>query len=158
MKTTTAIKAFPLALCLTSPMAQAQQYGPGVDPYVVMMLDQIVSYVWQRCQMGDGAACQNVQQVQIEAQNLIGAGQYCFQTNDPNACNYYMNVVGQMQQSQMQMGGQMSDYDPSNPMGATHQERMDYIAGVGAQNTQNWLDRGAASDASQSAFLEYINQ
>ena len=166
MKITAAIKALPFALCLTSPMAQAQQYTPGVDPNLVMALDQIISYVWQNCQMGNQGACQYAQQIQMDAQNLIGAGQYCYQTNDPNACQFYQNGIWEVEQAYGQMHQQMAgsqmpagpSYDPNNPMGATHEERMANIAAFGAQNTQNWVDRGAASDANQAAFIDYIRQ
>ncbi len=161
-------KPLVLALVLGAPLApaaQAQQFAPGVDPNLVMALDQMISYVWMGCQMGDQNSCLYAQNMQQQATDLIGAGQYCFQTNDPNACAFYNQGYMQAQQAYAMMaqsaGGQMAQMpgnDPSNPLGATHDQRMANIAAWGAQNTTNWQNGMAASEANTNAFIDYINQ
>ena len=151
--------AFLLAAPL-APQAQAQQFAPGVDPNLVMALDQMISYVYMGCQMGDQNSCMNAQMMQQQGANLIGAGQYCYQTNDPNACAFYQQGVMQVQNAYGMMmqssGGQMTQMpgvDPGNPLGATHDQRMANIAAWGAQNTQNWQNGMAANEASVNSFL-----
>lgn len=165
MKLPPAAKSFAVLFTLAAPAAQAQQFPPGVDPNLAMALDQMISFVWQGCQMGDQMSCQNVQAMQAQAQNLIAAGQYCWQTNDPNACAFYQTGYQQAQMAYMQMsqasGGQMMatpGYNPGNPLGATHEDRMANIANWGAQNTANWNSGQAQIDANHNAFLNSIRQ
>lgn len=163
-----------LALTLAAPFAPpvaAQQFGQGIDPNLLMMMDQMISSVMMNCQMGDQMSCQNAQGMQAYAAEIIGAGQYCLQYNDPNACGFYQQGAMNVQQAYMQMaqmqGGQMQGgqiqsgqmgvapgYDPN----AAHQNNMDAIANFGAQNTQNWLNQQTQNDANHNAFIDYIRQ
>jgi hypothetical protein len=131
--------------------------------FLVMALDQMISYVYMGCQMGDQNSCMNAQMMQQQGANLIGAGQYCYQTNDPNACAFYQQGVMQVQNAYGMMmqssGGQMTQMpgvDPGNPLGATHDQRMANIAAWGAQNTQNWQNGMAANEASVNSFLDNV--
>ncbi len=153
--------AAPLALLLAvaSPAAEAQM--AGVDPQLYAMLEQMISFTSYNCQMGNPQACANVQGMQAEAQYLIQAGQYCMQTNDPNACGYYRNGVMQVQMAYGQMAAQMQPapaYDPMNPLGATHEDRMQAIQQMGATGTQNFNNRMEQMDQNQAQFLDYIRQ
>lgn len=153
--------AIPLAALLTvaSPAAEAQM--AGVDPQLYTMLEQMISYTYMGCQMGNQMACSNAQAMQMEAQYLLQAGQYCMQTGDPNACGYYQNGAMQAQMAYTQMAGQMQPapaYDPNNPLGPTHQDRMNAIQQFGQTNTQNFNDRMEQMDRNQSQFLETIWQ
>ncbi len=133
----------------------------GVDPQLYSMLEQMISYVSYGCQMGNPQACANVQLMQVEAQNLIQAGQYCMQTGDQNACGYYQNGVVQAQMAYSQMAGQMQPppaYDPTNPLGATHEERMQAIQQFGQTNTQNFNNRMQQMDRNHQQFLDYLRQ
>ncbi len=155
--------AAPLAALLTisSPAAEAQMAG-GVDPQLYSMLEQMISYVYMGCQTGNQQACANVQSMQMQAQYLLQAGQYCMQTGDPNACGYYQNGAMQAQMAYAQMGGgQMQAgpaYDPNNPLGPTHQDRMNAIRNFGEVSNQNFQNRMEQMDRNQAQFLDYIRQ
>lgn len=140
--------------------AEAQQMG-YVDPQLYSMLEQMISTVAYGCQMGNPQACANLQGLQAEAQYLIQAGQYCMQTSDPNACSYYQNGVMQVQMAYGQMAAQMQPapaYDPMNPLGATHEDRMRAIRQLGETGTQNFNDRIEQMDQSHQQFLDYIRE
>lgn len=156
-----------LAIALAAPAAaQSQQFGQGIDPNLLMMMDQMISSIMMNCQMGDQMSCQNAQGMQAYAAEIIGAGQYCLQYNDPNACGFYQQGAMNVQQAYMQMaqmqGGQIQSgqmgvapgYDPN----AAHQNNMDAIANFGAQNTQNWMNQQTQNDANHNAFIDYIRQ
>lgn len=150
--------AAPLAalFALASPPAHAQA---GVDPQLYSMLEQMISYVSWGCQTGNPQACANLQPMQAQAQYLLQAGQYCMQTGDPNACSYYQNGYAQAQMAYGQMAGQMQPapaYDPNNPLGPTHADRMQAIQQFGTVNTQNFNDRMNQMDTQQQQFLDYI--
>lgn len=149
-----------LAAIAAPTTSKAQQMG-YVDPQLYSMLEQMISTVAYGCQMGNQQACANVQGMQAEAQYLIQAGQHCMQTNDPNACGYYQNGVMQVQMAYGQMAAQMQPapaYDPNNPLGATHEERMQAIRQMGAIGTQNFNDRMDQMDQSHQQFLDYIRE
>lgn len=166
MKSTFTAGALALTLATSVSLpADAQYLPPGVDPNLAMALDQMISYIWQGCQMGVQVSCYNVQHMQIQAQQLIGAGQYCYQTNDPNACYYYQVGYAQAEQAYMTMmngmGGQTRatpGYDPNNPLGATHADRMANIATWGANNSANWAAGQAQIDANHNSFMSYLRQ
>ncbi|MCC7319386.1 MAG: hypothetical protein IT542_00250 [Rubellimicrobium sp.] len=146
-------------LTVTSPAVEAQM-AMG-DPQLASMLEQMINYVYMGCQMGNQQACASIQPMQVEAQNLLQAGQYCMQTNDPNACGYYQNGVMQAQMAYAQMGSQMQPapaYDPNNPLGPTHQDRLNAIQAWGGQMTQDFDNRINRIDQNQAQFLEYIRQ
>lgn len=156
-----AISTFGLTGTATQAQQYNQQYNQGVDPNLVMALEQMISYVYQGCSMGNQQMCMGAQQMQMEAQNLIGAGQYCFQTGDPNACQFYQYGVMQAQTAyaQMMQGGQQMQnpgYNTGNPLGATHEERMANIAGWGAQNTLNWQNNQITNETNHNSFLDNV--
>jgi len=155
-------KASSLALILCAPLAPPAQ-AQGIDPQLVMMMEQMISAVWMNCQMGDQASCYNAQGMQQYGQQIIAAGQYCMQTNDMNACGFYQQGVYSVQNAYMQMaqgyGGQLPatpGYDPNNPLGATHADRMQNISDWGAANTANWQAQQAQNDAAHNAFIDSI--
>ncbi|MBW7922699.1 MAG: hypothetical protein H3C51_11435 [Rubellimicrobium sp.] len=154
--------AAPVAtlFALSAPAANAQA---GVDPQLYAMLDAMISQVYYACQMGSQQSCASVQPMQAQAQYLIQAGQYCAQTGDPNACGYYQSGVMQAQAAYTQMNrmnapmAPVPTYDPNNPLGPTHADRMRAIQNFGAVNTQNFNDRMNQMDIQQQQFLDYIN-
>lgn len=131
----------------------------GVDPQLYSMLEQMISYVSWGCQTGNPQACANLQPMQAEAQYLLQAGQYCMQTGNPNACGYYQNGVMQAQMAYGQMAAQMQPtpaYDPNNPLGPTHADRMQAIRDFGDANTAAFNQRMQQMEQSNAQFLDYI--
>lgn len=156
MRSLVSAASLAAALAVTAPAAQAQMIS-GQQLY--MMLDGVISYVYYNCQMGNPAACANVQPIQAEAEYLLQAGQYCAQTGDQNACGYFQGGVAQVQMAYNQIAAQMQPapaYDPYNPLGATHEDRMMAIQQFGAMNTQIFSQRMQQMDQNHERFLDFI--
>jgi hypothetical protein len=162
------IASAALVLALTAPLApavQAQQFPPGVDPNLLMAMDQMISYAYMGCQMGDQMSCYNAQNMQQYATAIVAAGQYCMQTGEPQSCGFYqqgaMNVQmaygNMMQMSQGQMAT-TPGYDPNNPLGATQQQRLDSIAQQGSAIVAQGQARLDGYLAQSQSFINQIGQ
>lgn len=127
-----------------------------------MELQQLSLVFGNLCQMGNPQGCQASQYVQQGANYLQQAGMACQQGN-PQACQAYqqgaaevhanyMQVAQQLQAAGYGGGGDGGNGGYVDPLGQTHEQRMQAIQNFGAQNTQNFNNRMAAMDRNMAQW------
>jgi hypothetical protein len=165
-----------LALVLALPAAGAQAFhdfqGMQADQGLLQAIDQMAQTLGYGCQaMGVMEACNGYDMLMTTANRMAWASDACLQGN-PQACQGYAQDLSFMAASYQSMtnaagmaagggaGGMVGTpgYDPMNPLGATHDDRMNAIAGFGAAATGAYQDRSAQSDIAHNQFLDMIRQ
>lgn len=145
--------------------AQAQGLVPMQnDPALMGAINQMASTLGNICQSGNPPACQMYNYIMQNANAMMGASNAC-QAGDPMGCQYYVQYYQQMDNDYgtftRQMGGQAQmapDGSGYNPLGNTHEERMQAIQNFGNQNTQNWQNHISRVEQNHQQFLNYLNQ
>lgn len=143
--------------------ASAQGFmGMQNDPALIQAVNQMAMTLGNACQMGDQASCQNYNYIMQNANAMMGASNAC-QGGDQMACNYYGQYYQQMDYDygvfSQQFSAGMAAVPPGggvNPLGATHQDRMDAIQNFGAQNTQNWQTHMNQMEQNHQTFMNQI--
>lgn len=143
--------------------AEAQGFIPMQNDQAVMgAINQMASTLGGICQSGNPPACQMYNYIMQNANAMMGASNAC-QAGNPMGCQYYAQYYQQMDydygsftrqmgaQAQMPSGGY-------NPLGNTHEERMQAIQNFGNQNTQNWQNHMNRVEQNHQQFLNYLNQ
>jgi hypothetical protein len=162
-----ALPAMGLCLALQGQPATAQAFtGMQNDMALINGINQMMMAFGGACQMGDGQACGYMQYVQNIGGYMAQASNACLQ-GDQNGCNAYAQAYqqlntdyGMFSQSPYAMagGGAAAVNPPVNPLGETHEDRMNAIRQWGAQNTQNWQQQQLQNDQNHQRFIEMIQQ
>jgi hypothetical protein len=156
-----AILATGLPLISPAP-AQADHWRQTADPQLVQMIDVVLMTYQGYCMQGYSDACTIMQSMQADAGVILNASYDCVVRQNPQACQYYQSGAQQVQQVYFQLSqsnvavAPQPGYDPNNPLGATHMDRMNNIEAFGQQNLQNYYDRGHQSDIRQQQFINMI--
>lgn len=157
------MKAFNIAALVVcvSGSAQAQGfYGIQNDPGVMQALSSMSMAFGQSCQMGDQQACYAYQYVQDIGNYMFGASDACLQGNQ-QGCMAYMQAYQQLDADYgmfLQQYAGAQQFSGGGGMGMTHDQRMQEIARMGAQNTANWQARQQANDQAHQRFIESIRE
>jgi hypothetical protein len=172
-----------IALSCAAPAA-ADHWRQTADPQVVQALEQLVQVYGGFCQQGNQQACQMAQTVQGYGIAMLNAGYDCQMQGNQQACAYYQNAYGMLSQTyaetaramgqfggmQPGQGGQPPQYgvpqgqwgmpQPGaggvNPLGQTHEERMQAIQNWGNDRTQWHQNRMQQMDRSHEAFMNTL--
>jgi hypothetical protein len=144
--------------------AKANHYMQTADPQVVNAINEMIGALSQGCNYGNSAACNAVVLLQQQAHFMLSAGYDCSQRGDQQACAFYNQNYGQLEQAYnelsmiMQNGGLVQNTGGGQGMGLTHEQRMQQIHDFGAQNTANFQARQATMDQNHQNFLATIRE
>jgi hypothetical protein len=150
------------ALLLT--VALAATAGPARADHLTMQVQQMAGSFMPGCQMGDPRACEALRYV-VQMEQLMEQAYGACQQGDQNGCAMgqqaearILSDYGRWQQANFGGGTAAPGYDPNNPLGATHQDRMDAISQFGSTMQGNFENRMQQMDIQQQQFLDTLSQ
>lgn len=150
-----------LAFAAVATGAQAQNFTPMQNDQLLLQAINTMAYtLGGNCQSGIQASCQAYNYIMNNAGSMSQASDACLQGNQ-QGCQYYVMYYRQMetdyntftQSMQSSGGGQYAGTGGVNPLGETHQDRMNAIQNFGAQNTQNYQQRMDQMDRNQQSWM-----
>jgi hypothetical protein len=115
------------------------------------------------CQMGDQQACAAFRYIQDISGFLMYTNEYCVQ-GVQQACIDFQQAYGQLDYDYGQFSAYYQPQAPMpqggtvNPLGATHEERMQNIQNWGAQMQAQGAANSALLDQRHADFMATINQ
>jgi hypothetical protein len=153
---------FALLSCLATPAA-ADHWKQTADPQVVQALNELLSVYGGYCQQGNPQACAMMQSVQSHGMQMLNASYDCKAQGNQQACNWYGQAYQALSSTYSQMQTAMNQgqfaaaprTDP-NPLGSTHQERMQSIQQWGQERLQWGADHSKAMDDNHAKFMERL--
>lgn len=156
------IAATVMSAALALP-ASADHWMQTADPNVVQALNELVLVYGGYCQQGNPQACQMVQSVQAHGGAMLNAGYECQVSGNQQACAYYRQAYGMLEQTYMQTTaalrhGQIVRYGGGNPLGATHAERMQAIQNWGQERLQWGQRQSDMMDRSHESFMRTLRE
>ena len=161
---TIAALAFAVVAAQGSP-AKADHYLSSADPTVVAGFQQLLQVYGNACQLGNPQSCSVYQLLDGEAIQTLSAGYDC-QQGDQQACDYYNYSVGELNQIYTQTtqalqsgsGGNVGGGFGGNPLGSTHQQRLQQIQNWGQQRLDWGRQQSAIQQQNHDSFLERLRQ
>ena len=167
MKTKLAAALVGVALAIVAVPAKAQSVMPMVDPSLVQGIEELVARFGDACRMGEPDACQMGAMAQQQGYVMLDAGAACRMGN-PQACVFYQQTfqmlsmqLAQIRQQQMVATLQqppMVVAPVPDPLGATHEARMNSIEAWG-QNRLAWgQQQGEIMRQRNDAFMESLRK
>jgi hypothetical protein len=140
-------------VCLAAGDLRAEHYFQTADPQLLQAVNEMIYVLGQGCQVGNALACQAIPDAQHTAHVMFSAGYDCQTQGNRAACDFYRQNIAKVEQmygivAQAHQTGAL--YQPSagaggmvNPLGETHEDRMQQIHNWG----QERLDFGVQSQA-----------
>lgn len=159
------VLALAATLALTTMAARpalADHWMATADPQVIQALNELAQVYGWYCQQGNPQACQMVSAIQQHAGQMLNAGYDCQVRRNPQACSWYQQYYQQLSQTYagtQQALAQARMAPPpggANPMGATHEQRMQAIHQWGQDRLQWGRESSAALDRSHEAFMQRL--
>lgn len=150
-----------LAVATIHPAA-ADHWMQTADPQVIQALNELSQVYGSYCQQGNPQACQMVSSIQAHAGQMLNAGYDCQVRRNQQACAWYQQYYQQLSQtyaSTQQAMAQAQLTPPAtgvNPMGATHEQRMQNIQQWGQDRLQWGQQSSAALDRSHAEFMQRL--
>ncbi len=156
-----ALAALASLMVWASPAARANHWMQTADPQVVQALNELIMVYGNACQMGNPQACQVTQSLQQNGSMMLNAGYECQNTGNPQACNFYNQAYGQLEQTYMatqqaMMAGQVQAAPQGYGNGTTHAQRMQQIHNWGQQRLEWGRQQQQMMDNNHQQFLEYL--
>lgn len=161
-----------IALCVAfsglATTAVAQNYEVRNDVQLWSAVEQMSAGLGTGCQLGDQTGCQGYQYVQNVAGYLVATNDACLYQNDQQACQFFQQAYNDLD---VNYGHYLQGYAPQlqaamagnnqqlyNPMGATHQERMNNINNWGQQMLANGQAHSQMMEDNHQEFLRTIRE
>lgn len=143
--------------------AAADHWMATADPQVVQALNDLSSVYGSYCQQGNPQACNMVGAIQQHAGQMLNAGYDCQVQGNQQACAWYQHyyqVLSQTyvgtQQAIAQSRMAMPPATGVNPLGATHQQRMQNIQQWGQDRLQWGQQQSQMMDQRHQQFMQTL--
>ncbi len=135
---------FTAALVLSIPLcgaAQADHYLQTADPQVVQAINELIQVYGGACQQGHQQACNIAQLIQQQGGMMLNAGYDCQTQSNQQACVFYRQAYGQMEQTYYQTQqaineGRFGAGSANNYSQYDHSQRMQEIHNWGQQRLE----------------------
>lgn len=143
--------------------AHADHWMQTADPQVVQALNELAQVYGSYCQQGNPQACEMVSAIQQHGGQMLNAGYECQINRNPQACNWYQTYYQMLSQTYAQtrqalMQAQMAPPAPAgaNPLGDTHEQRMQAIQQWGQERLQWGQQQSQIMDQRHEQFMRTL--
>jgi len=148
-----------------APPAYADHWMQTADPQVVQALNELAYVYGSYCQQGNPQACQMVQSIQQHGGQMLNAGYDCQVNRNQQACAWYQTsyqmlsqTYAQTQQALAQAQMQAPAGGGMNPLGNTHEQRMQSIHQWGQDRLQWGQQQGQMMDQRHEQFMRTLRE